>query len=457
MRESVEKKGLDKKKKKLNICQIIALVFALVIIFGAILLTLPIASRSGKSCGPLTALFTSTSATCVTGLALKDTWTQWSIFGQVVILALIETGGMGFMSVASMYFFALKRKIDFQHVLVMAQSVGTDNIHDVVRIQKKILIGGLSIEAIGACILAVRLSEYYSIPKAIWLGVFHSVSAFCNAGFDIMGFEEPGSSMGLFCTDYAVCITLALLIIIGGIGFVVWDEITRIKSPRKWSIYTKIAIFSTFFLIISGTIVYYILENNNPETFGDMNTPEKLLASFFQSVTTRTAGFAAVDQGALTETGKIITILLMFIGGASGSTAGGLKVVTLTIILMFLFSRMIGKENVEIMNRRIPEHQIMDALSLFGIMTILSFLGSILICGTTKFGFLDGMFESVSALATVGLSTGVTGELGLVGKLLLIVYMFFGRIGILTISVAFLQKKKKYQEYEYPEATMLVG
>lgn len=444
-------------KKKLNICQIIALVFALVILFGALLLMLPIASRDGKSCGPLTALFTSTSATCVTGLSLADTWTQWSAFGQVTILALIETGGMGFMSIASMYFFALKRRIDFQQILVMAQSVGTDNIHDVVRIQKKLLIGGFSIQGIGAVILAIRLCKFYSVPKAIWLGIFHSVSAFCNAGFDVLGFEQPGTSLAIFNTDFVVCITLALLIIIGGIGFVVWDEVTRIKSPRKWSIYTKLAIGTTLFLVLGGTIVYFILENNNPKTFGGMSTSEKILAAFFQSTTTRTAGFAAVDQGALTETGKVVTILLMFVGGASGSTAGGLKVVTMMIILIFLFSRIQGNDDVEILNRRIPEHQIMDALSLFGIMTILSFLGSIIICGTTRFGFMESLFESVSALATVGLSTGITSELGTVGKLLIIVYMYFGRIGVLTFSVAFLRKKRTYQEYKYPEASMLVG
>ena len=445
--------------RKLNVSQIIIWSFLGIVLIGALLLWLPISSRSGKSLGLITALFTATSATCVTGLALGDTYCQWSIFGQIVILSLIEIGGLGFMSIASLFFFSLKRKVDLKSMLVMAQSMGTENMEDVIRIQKKILLGGLLIEAIGAAILSVRFVEQYSIsiPKAIWLGVFHSISAFCNAGFDLFGFEVPGSSLMLFQSDAVVLLTIAALIIIGGIGFVVWDDLTSKKRPSKWTVYTKIVLLATVILIAFGTIVYMILEYENKDTIGSMPVAEKILNAFFQSVSTRTAGFAAIDQGKLTETGKLVTILLMFIGGASGSTAGGLKVATFVIIALFMVSRMRGQESVNVFSRRISEIHIMNALCLFGMMAILSFGGAMIICGTSTFRFIDSLFETVSALATVGLSTGVLSGVGIVSELLLIVYMFFGRIGILTISMGFLQKTTKQEGIKYPEVNIPIG
>lgn len=444
-------------RHKMNIGQIITVVFLGVILVGAILLCLPFSSRSGESCGPLVAIFTSTSATCVTGLSLVDTWSQWSLFGQVVILLLIQVGGLGFMSIASLLFFAIRRKFDLGQLFVMAQSMGTENIQDVIRIQKKILIGGLSIEGIGCAVLSLRFMNWYSAPKAVWLGLFHSVSAFCNAGFDVLGFEEPGSSLMLFNTDTVICVTIALLIIVGGIGFVVWDDISSLKRPRNYNVYTKLVLIVTAVLVVLGTAIYLLLEYNNPATLGDMSPGKKVLVAFFQSVTTRTAGFASIDQGALTETGKIFTILLMFVGGASGSTAGGLKVVTMLVIVLFLSSRMLGRDKVHIHYRRIPDRQIMDALSLFGMMALFSILGATIICGTTDYRLIDGLYESVSALATVGLSTGITANLSLVGKILMIIYMFFGRIGILTISMGFLQTKKKHEDFSYPDIIIPIG
>lgn len=443
--------------RKLNVSQIIILVFLAVILLGALLLYMPFSSRTGHSNGLLTALFTSTSATCVTGLALGDTYCQWSLFGQLVILCLIQVGGLGFMSIASLFFFALRRKIDLKPMLVMAQSVGAENMEDVIGLQKKVILGGFGVEAIGAIILSVRFSKFYSVPKSIWLGIFHSISAFCNAGFDLFGFEEPGVGLGFFKTDAVILLTIAALIIIGGIGFVVWDDLSKIKRPSRWSVYTKIILAVSFLLFFFGTIVYLILEFENPDTIGNMALSDKILNAFFQATTTRTAGFGVIDQGSLTETGKIFTILLMFIGGVSGSTAGGLKVMTFTIIVLFLLSRMMGKDTVNILGRRVNDDQIMDALCLFGMMTILSFFGAMIICGTTDFRFVDSLYETVSALATVGLSTGVLTGIGLVSKLLLIVFMFFGRVGILTISMGFLQKTTKNEIIKYPEANWPIG
>lgn len=443
--------------RKLNVSQIIILVFLAVILLGALLLYMPFSSRTGHSNGLLTALFTSTSATCVTGLALGDTYCQWSLFGQLVILCLIQVGGLGFMSIASLFFFALRRKIDLKPMLVMAQSVGAENMEDVIGLQKKVILGGFGVEAIGAIILSVRFSKFYSVPKSIWLGIFHSISAFCNAGFDLFGFEEPGVGLGFFKTDTVILLTIAALIIIGGIGFVVWDDLSKIKRPSRWSVYTKIILAVSFLLFFFGTIVYLILEFENPDTIGNMALSDKILNAFFQATTTRTAGFGVIDQGSLTETGKIFTILLMFIGGVSGSTAGGLKVMTFTIIVLFLLSRMMGKDTVNILGRRVNDDQIMDALCLFGMMTILSFFGAMIICGTTDFRFVDSLYETVSALATVGLSTGVLSGIGLVSKLLLIVFMFFGRVGILTISMGFLQKTTKNEIIKYPETNWPIG
>lgn len=443
--------------KRLNVSQIIIFGFLAIIILGTLILWLPFSSKSGYSNGLLTALFTATSATCVTGLALGDTYTQWSLFGQVVILTMIELGGLGFMSVGSLFLFALRRNVNLRSMLIMAQSVGTDNMEDVVRIQKKIISGGLLVELIGALVLAARFTKWYSLPKALWLGVFHSVSAFCNAGFDILGFIEPGASLFHFKSDAIIIITLSFLIVIGGIGFVVWDDLTRERNPKKWSVYTKIVLISTAILLITGTAAFLFLEFRNVRTIGRMPLSDKILNAFFQSVTTRTAGFAAIDQGGLTETGKILTILFMFIGGVSGSTAGGLKVVTFVIILLFLLSRMRGKEEVIVYSRRITETQIMNALCLFGMMILLSFIGTFIICGTTEFRFVEGMYETVSALATVGLSTGVLNGIGLASKLLLIVYMYFGRVGILTISMGFLQKGTKADTFQYADINLPIG
>ena len=443
--------------RKLNISQIIVLAFVGVILIGTMLLCLPSASRTGSSNGFMTALFTATSATCVTGLALGDTYCQWSAFGQLVLLFLIQIGGLGFMSVGSLLFLALKKQFDLKPLLIMAQSVGTENLADVIRIQKKLLLGGFSIEAIGALILTLRFTKWYSFSRAMWLGVFHSVSAFCNAGFDVLGFAYPGESLIQFNEDSVIMLTLSFLIILGGLGFVVWDDLTKKKRPFRLHVYTKMVLSITFVLLIVGTIVYTIVEYENVRTIGNMNFGGKVLNAFFQSVTTRTAGFAGIDQGSLTETGKIFTIFLMFIGGASGSTAGGLKVVTFAVIVLFLLSRLRGKSDVNFFGCRFSETQIMDALCLFGMMTILSFAGAIIICGTTNFRFVDGLYETVSALATAGLSVGVLSGIGVVSKLLLIIYMFFGKIGILTISMGFLQKSTKKDKIRYPETNLPIG
>lgn len=460
MKTANNKNPFDSKRKKrqsLNISLTIALVFLCIILLGTALLCLPIASRDGTSCGIRTALFTATSSTCVTGLILADTWTQWSGFGQVVILALIEIGGLGFMSMASLLIFALRKKFNMSQRLLIAQSIGADDMSSAIRVQKRLLIGCLSIEAAGALLLTLRFTPEYGFLTGLKLGVFHSISAFCNAGFDILGFQYPGESMIPYGTDPAVCLILSLLIVIGGIGFLVWDEILRIRSPKRWSVYTKLVLITSGVLLLAGTLLICATEWNNPKTLGDMTVPEKLIAAFFQSVTTRTAGFAGIDQGGLTDGGKAVTMFLMLIGGSSGSTAGGLKTVTFIVLFLFLWARLRGKDSVEVFHRTIPGGSVLNALTVFGVMTVLAFFGGTLICSTSPVSFTDGLYESISALATVGLTTGITPQISVVSQFLMILYMYFGRVGILTICLGFLQKKPSEKQYKYAETDLLIG
>ena len=446
----------NKNRHPLNISQTIALIFAGIILIGTVLLCLPVSSRDGEPCGFLAALFTATSATCVTGLVLADTWTQWSGFGQAVIFCLIEIGGLGFMSIASFFIFALRRKINMSQRIMIAQTMGAEDLSAAVRIQKRMLLVCLSTEGIGAVLLTLCFLPAYGFRHALRLGIFHSVSAFCNAGFDILGFESPGSSLILFGKNAPILLILSALIIIGGIGFLVWDEIYRIRNPRKWSVYTKLVLIAAATLLLGGMLLFCLLEWNNPATLGPMTFWQKLTAAFFQSSTSRTAGFAAVDQGLLTDGGKAVTMFLMLIGGSSGSTAGGLKTVTFLVLVLFLYARLRGKNTVHVFHRTIPQKQVLDAMTLFGVMIALAFFGACVICSTSPVSFTNGLYESVSALATVGLTTGITPSLSIPAKLLMILYMYFGRVGILTISLGFLQKKEA-DRYQYAQTTLLIG
>ena len=443
------------KRRPKNASRTIAICFAAIIILGTVLLLLPFSSRDGSSCGVVTALFTSTSATCVTGLILRDTWTQWSGFGQTVILCLIEIGGLGFMTAASLLIFGLRKKVNMDGRMLMAQLIGSEDIGDSVRMQKRVLLGCLSVQLAGAAILTVRFSFKYGFLSAVKLGVFHSVSAFCNAGFDIFGFEREGVSLGLYHTDAVVSLTISALIIIGGIGFLVWDEIFRVRSFRKLSVYSKLVLLTTAVLLLCGAVLYLVFEWNN--TLANLPFGEKLLAAFFQSSTVRTAGFAGIDQGALSYPSKALTVLLMLIGGSSGSTAGGLKTVTFVVLILFLRSRIKGEERPHIFSRSIRLHDVLNALTIFGIMVGLAFFGSIVLCASSGVSLTNAVYECVSALATVGLTTGITPSLSIIAHLLLIFFMYFGRVGILTVSLGFLRDKKAQSKYEYAKTSLIIG
>lgn len=445
------------RRTRLSPSQIIALAFAAIIALGTVLLCLPIASRSGQSCGFRPALFTATSATCVTGLVLYDTWSQWSGFGQAVILCMIEIGGLGFMSAASFVLFVLRRKVGLRQRMVIAQALSLNEIEGAVRLQRSVLLISLILETGGALILTLRFWPAYGFTRALRWGVFHAVSAYCNAGFDILGALEPGSSMMLFQNDPVVLLTLSALIIMGGLGFFVWEEILGGKKIKQFSVYTKLVLLMTGCLLLGGTVLFCVLEWSNPGTLAGMSIPQKILNGFFQSTTVRTAGFAAVDQNLLTNAGKGLAIVLMMIGGSSGSTAGGVKSVTVVVLLLFMVSRSRGKNTVSVFRHTIPEGKVLDAMTIISIMFGLALFGGIFISATSPVAFTDALFEAVSALATVGLTAGTTEKLSVVSQILIIIYMYFGRVGVLTISMGFLAGNRAEERFRYAYTNLLIG
>lgn len=442
---------------RVSTTQIIAVSFAAIILLGTALLMTPAASRSGVGCGFRPALFTATSATCVTGLVLFDTWSQWSGFGQAVILCLIEIGGLGFMSAASLFVFLLRRRVGLKQRLIMAQAMSVEDISGVVRLQKLVIAGSLGIQGTGAVILTLRFWGELGLRKAVQWGIFHAVSAFCNAGFDIMGCFTPGTSVMRYNSDPVVCLTLMALIVLGGLGFFVWEEMARVRQWRRFSVYTRLVLLITGGLLLGGTVAIAVVEWDNPGTLGPMAWYDKILNAAFQSVTVRTAGFVSVDQAQLTEAGKAISILLMLIGGSSGSTAGGMKTVTILVMILFLWARARGRENVTVFRRSIPNSQVLDAMTICAIMLALAIFGGVYISVTSGFSFTDALYESASAIATVGLSAAGSANLSVSSQYLMILYMYFGRVGVLTISLGFLMGDRTKERFRYAETKLMIG
>lgn len=450
-------KKVRRRKVSMSATKLIALCFLGIILLGTGLLMLPVSSRSGEPCQFLSALFTATSATCVTGLTPFDTWTQWSGFGQGVLLCLIELGGLGFMSAATLVIFLFRRKVGLRQRMLIAQALSLNEMDGVVRLQRMVIFGSLGFEAAGALILTLWFWPQYGFVRALRWGVFHSISAFCNAGFDIFGSMEPGSSLLLFQNDPVVLLTLGALVVLGGLGFLVWQDIAEKRSWKKLSVYSRLVLLATAMLIVSGWALICILEWNNPKTLGNLSVGSKLLGGLFQSITLRTAGFDAINQAGLTQGGKAVSMVLMLIGGSSGSTAGGLKTVTFLVVLLFIWARARGRSNVSAFCRTIPQEQALNAMTISLMMVLLSVLGGIFVCATSPVSFTDGLFEAISALATVGLTAGATGLLSVPAKILIIIFMYFGRVGVLTISLGFLMGNQAVERFRYAETSLLIG
>lgn len=415
---------------------------------------LPVSSRTGEATTFLTALFTATSATCVTGLSLVNTGAYFTFFGQAVLLFLIQLGGLGFMTILCLVFLVSNRHIGLRNRMLIAQSMGTESLEGIVKLVKHVLIITVSVETIGAALLSVRFIPELGLLRGIWYSIFHSVSAFCNAGFDIIG---DGQSVVSYSRDPLVLLTLAFLVIIGGLGFIVWEDMLKKKSLKKLSMYSKIVILATSFFLVIGTVLYFVMEYDNPLTVGDEELGYKLLTSFFQSVTTRTAGFASVTQNALTDLSKVWGIVLMMIGGASGSTAGGVKVGTVALIFLALKSVITSKSDVVAYGRRVGHGTILHAMSLLVMWLILTLAGSMLVAAADNQPIINSVYEVASAYSTVGLSVGICDTASVFTKILLIIYMFFGRVGIMTISVMFMTRSGKSENVKYPEGNFIVG
>lgn len=457
MRENRGMAGRERRKPD-HAARVLMSFFLLVIFLGSVLLSLPLSSRNGESCGAMTAVFTATSATCVTGLSLVDSYSQWSAFGQVVLLGLIQIGGLGYMAFVSVFYFLLRRRIGLRERLVLQQAMALDELKGVVRLVRLILAGTFLVEGTGALILTLRFLTEYPLKKALWLGVFHAVSAFCNAGFDILGFITPGASLVAYRGDVAINLTLTALIVIGGLGFFVWNDLLMLQQKNhRLSVHTRLVLWTTAILLVGGTLAILALEWNNPATLGGMTVGKKILAAFFQSGTTRTAGFAAVDHGSLTGSGKLVSMLLMLVGGSSGSTAGGIKTVSVALLFLMSYSVLRNHKETVLFGRRISQQQMASAASIALLVSGLGLMGGMILSATNGLALSDCLYEAISAICTVGLSTGITAGLNLGSKILLIIYMFFGRVGIMTISFAFMTKIPPDNAVRHPEARVLIG
>ena len=446
------------RNRSLNATRVVAVSFAVIILVGALLLTLPIASRSGESAGFFTGLFTATSATCVTGLILVDTWTQWSLFGQVVILAMIQLGGLGFMTVITLVSFALHRRIGLSERLIMVSTLNLNDLDGVVRVVRHALMGTFLLEGIGAVILSVCMIPEFGIAGGIWRGIFHAVSAFCNAGFDLLGGRFGAFSSLVGYNDHpVVLLTIAALITVGGLGFFVWEDILRKRSIHRLSVYSKMVLLMTALLIVGGAAFFLVEEYANPATLGNMSLWQKLCNALFQSVTLRTAGFDAIGQGGLSDSSKAFSSILMLIGGSSGSTAGGLKTATVAVLLLALRSGLAGREQVTFRGRTIPYRRVLNAMTLALVMLFLFLVGSMTISTVENLPYLDCAFEVASAMGTVGLTTGITPGLSVFSQSLIILLMYMGRVGVLSFSIAFITRGGRTAKIKYPEMNVMIG
>ena len=438
-------------KRKLSSFQIILLGFAGVILLGAFLLALPISSKAREWTSFIDALFTSTSAVCVTGLIVFDTATHWSIFGQIVILLLIQIGGMGVVTIAVSIAVISGKKIGLFSRETMKNAISAPNVSGIVRLTGFIIKGIFLIELIGALVMMPVFCMDYGVD-GIWLAVFHSVSAFCNAGFDIMGTKSGEfSSITRYSAQPVINITIMLLIIIGGIGFLVWEDVCKHKwRIREYRTQSKVVLIVTASLIVLPAIYFFFFE------FGDLPVGKRIFASLFQSVTPRTAGFNTVNLTAISDTGLYLMIILMLIGGSPGSTAGGMKTTTIAVLFSSAFSVFRKKDNAELMRRRVDDETVKTASAIFIMYITLFLLGGMVISAIEKLPITVCLYETASAVGTVGLSLGITPTLKVASKLILILSMFFGRVGGMTLIYAAFGANKK-QAAKLPTDTIAVG
>ena len=430
--------------------------FLIFILFGALLLTLPISSSSGNITNFTDALFTATSSVCVTGLVVVDTNTYWSGFGKIVILTLIQIGALGIMSLVTLVSVITGRSLGLSQRIAIKESISNYSLENIVTVFRRIMKMTFMIEGIGALLISVVLIPAYGPLQGIGKSIFHAVSAFCNAGFDVFGTDaNQFASLTAYNSNYYMLLTTAILIILGGLGFIVWDDVLEFKRFSRFQLHTKIVICMTIALIALGTVLILIFESH--DTLSEASFPVKLLNAFFHSVSTRTAGFNTISLDEMDPTSSLITIMLMFIGAAPGSTGGGIKVTTMFIILTAVVTYLKGHKNIHAFKRKITAEIINKAFIIFILSLLLILITTIVLLINKDGSFLQALFEAVSAFATVGLSTGITPGLEVISKYQLIITMFLGRIGIITaFTVLTSRQGKENVSYRYPEGKITV-
>lgn len=434
---------------------IIAIGFFIIIILGTLLLMLPFSTKAGESTTFLGALFTSTSATCVTGLVQYDTFTHWTLFGQLVIIILIQIGGLGFITFGVYAMMLMRKKIGLEDRELVHDSLNSIKLGGAVNFVKRIVKGTLIIEGIGALILSLCFIGEYGFFKGVYYGIFHSISAFCNAGFDLFGYKEKFCSLVPYQDDPVVILTISALIIIGGIGFAVWEDVVTHKLHiKKYQLHSKIVLSVTASLLVFGTLFFMYSENNT--VLKDMSFGQRLLSSFFAAVTPRTAGFNSVDVASMSTAGKLLTTVLMFIGGSPGSTAGGVKTTTVVVIFLFILSYVKRTSGSFIFKRSISDDLIKKASTVFFINFTLITTAITIITLSQPLELSDVVLETVSAMSTVGMTSGITRDLTSLSQVVIILLMYCGRIGSLSFALSFSEKRKKL-DIRYPTEDILIG
>lgn len=449
---------MEKRKTKrygVNKTRTIAVNFLVIILIGAVLLTLPISSRERQWTDFMTALFTATSASCVTGLVLEDTFSHWSVFGQILIIVMIQIGGLGTIAMRILLATFLKRNITLKARNLLQESINSLQIGGVVRLIRQALKGTLLFEGAGAFVMAFYFVPRLGWGRGIYYSIFHAISAFCNAGFDLMGYQGEYVSFVSAADHPLINIPIMALIILGGLGFIVWVDVWKQKFRfRKFQFHTKLVLSTTAVLVVGGAAVFYLLERD--ASMAGFSADGKIYASFFASVTARTAGFNTVDTALMSEGGKLFNIMLMFIGGSPGSTAGGIKTTSIAVIFFYLIAYLRGKQGAEVFGRRISDETVRKAVTVF-VLNLFLALGAVLIInGVEKLPMLDLMFEAFSAIGTVGMTTGLTRDLGTVGRLLIMMLMFLGRVGSMSFVFSFYERKP-VPKVQLPEVEVPVG
>ncbi len=434
---------------------IIAIGFFAIIVLGTLLLMLPFATKSGESTTFLGALFTSTSATCVTGLVQYDTFTHWTLFGQLVIIILIQIGGLGFITFGVYAMMLMRKKIGLEDRELVHDSLNSIKLGGAVNFVKRIVKGTLIVEGIGALILSIRFISELGFWRGVYYGIFHSISAFCNAGFDLLGFNEKFCSLVPYQNDPVIILTISALIIIGGIGFAIWDDVTTHGVHiKRYALHSKIVLFVTSLLLFFGTLFFMYSESNT--VLKDMPFGERLLSSFFAAVTPRTAGFNSVDIASMSTAGKVFTSILMFIGGSPGSTAGGVKTTTVVVILLYIIAYVKRRSGCSIFRRNITDDLIKKASTVFFINSFLIITAITLITISQPLELSDVVLETVSAMSTVGMTSGITRDLTAFSQVVIIMLMYCGRIGSLSFALTFSERRKKLN-IRYPSEDILIG